>query len=58
MVAPNQPVSGMMLFAVPAWISVTDTTTSSSGLTLRLAMVWSAPTMPTIAGIGSIQAWG
>ena len=54
----SHALSGMMLNAVPARTWVTLTTTSTSGSTLRLAMVWSAVTMCARHTTGSAPRWG
>ena len=46
-------LSGTTLVASPVWIIVTDTTPASTGLTLRLTMVWKACTIWQAMGTGS-----
>ena len=57
-VPPTVAVPGMMLSAVPAWISVTDTTSASRTWRLRETMVGMAAAMATAAGTGSRVSWG
>ena len=54
----TKAVPGTMLSAVPAWIWVTEITSSCRPSWLRLTMVWIAWTSETAATIGSTVSCG